>query len=104
MAVSQGAARGQDHAGGLAVEAEFLCRFHGRPDDQSRSRTFHGQADGRQDHRTEVEPSFDDLSSRRDRPVDPGSRETEQLVASVIESVSDPGAGSYAQVTILRLQ
>ena len=36
--------------------------------------------------------------------VDPGSRGTEQLVASVIESVSDPGAGSYARVTILRLQ
>ena len=40
----QGAARGQDHASGLAVEAKFLCRFHGRPNDQSRSRALHGQA------------------------------------------------------------
>ena len=39
---SKGSARGQDDACGLAVEAEFLCRFHGGPNDQSRSRTLHG--------------------------------------------------------------
>jgi hypothetical protein len=33
----KGSAHGEDHAGGLAVEAELLYRFHGRPDDQSRS-------------------------------------------------------------------
>ena len=42
--------------GGLAVEAEFLCRFHRRPHHQSRSRTLHGQAHGRQDHRGEGKP------------------------------------------------
>src|SRR6202521_1523536 len=46
-AVPQGSALGQDDACGLAVEAEFLCRFDRRPDHQSRSRTFHGQAHGR---------------------------------------------------------
>jgi len=53
--VPQGSALGQDDACGLAVEAEFLCRFDGRPDDQSRSRTLHGQAHGCQDHRSEGE-------------------------------------------------
>ena len=57
---------GQDHACGLAVEAEFLCRFHGRPNDQSRSRTLHGQAHGRQDHRGESEPPCADIATRRD--------------------------------------
>jgi len=57
----------------LAVEAELLCGFHGGPDDQSRSRTLHGQAHGRQDHRSEGEPFVADLSSRRNHDADPGS-------------------------------
>jgi pimeloyl-ACP methyl ester carboxylesterase len=64
---------------GLAVEAEFLCRFHGRPNDQSRSRTLHGQAHGRQDHRGEGQPPLADLPSRRDHRVDPRSRRTVRL-------------------------
>ena len=64
-AVPKGSARGQDHTGGLAVEAKLLCRFHGRPNDQSRSRALHGQAHGSQDHRGEGQPSLADLPSRR---------------------------------------
>ena len=45
----------EDHACGLAIEAELLCRFHGRPHHQSRSRTFHGQAHEREDYRSEGE-------------------------------------------------
>src|SRR6266436_2223342 len=69
----------RDFAGGLAVEAEFLRRFHGGPDDQSRSRTFHGEADGGEDHRSEGKPSLADLSSRRDHAADPGSRRPARL-------------------------
>jgi hypothetical protein len=74
-------AHGQDHACGLAVEAEFLCRFDGRPDDQSRSRTLHGQAHGRQDHRSEGESPVADIPTRRDHPVDPGSRRRASFLA-----------------------
>src|SRR5205823_11996943 len=68
-----------DHAGGLAVEAEFLCRFDGGPDDRSRSRTLHGQAHGCQDHRSEGKPSLADLSSRRNHEADPGSSRPARL-------------------------
>ena len=44
---------GQDHAGGMAIEAELLCRLDGRPHHQSGSRTLHGQAHGSKDHRSE---------------------------------------------------
>ena len=57
---------GPDDASGVAVEAEFLCRIHGGSDDQSRSRTFHGQAHGRQDHRIEVQSFVAHLTSARD--------------------------------------
>jgi hypothetical protein len=43
-------------------------------DIKGRSRTLHGQAHGRLDHRSEGEPSLADLSSRRDHPLDLGSR------------------------------
>jgi pimeloyl-ACP methyl ester carboxylesterase len=52
-AVPQGSAHWQDHARGLAIEAELLCGINGRPDHQSGPRAFHGQADGRPDHRGE---------------------------------------------------
>src|SRR5258705_348134 len=78
-AVPQGPALGQDDACGLAVEAEFLCRFDGRPDDQSRSRTLHGQAHGSQDHRSEGESPVADIPTGRHQPVDPGSRRTARL-------------------------
>jgi hypothetical protein len=42
-------------------------------------------AHGRQDHRSEGEPSLADLSSRRDRPVDPGSRRTARLADASLE-------------------
>jgi len=70
----KGSAHRQGHAGGLAVEAELLCRFHGGPDDQSRSRTLHGQAHGWcPDHRSQGKPSLADLPSRRSHEADPGS-------------------------------
>jgi pimeloyl-ACP methyl ester carboxylesterase len=78
-AVPKGSAHRQDHAGSLAVEAEFLCRFDRRPDDQSRSRTLHGQTHGRQDHRSEGEPPLADIPPRRDHPVDPRGRRTAGL-------------------------
>jgi hypothetical protein len=78
-AVPPGSAHGQDDACGLAVEAPFLCRFDGRPHDQPRSRTLHGQAPGRQDHRSESESPVADVPTRRDHPVDPGSRRTARL-------------------------
>src|SRR5262249_17426716 len=34
-AVPQGSAHWQDHASSMAIEAELLCRFNGRPNDQS---------------------------------------------------------------------
>src|SRR5215813_8273712 len=34
-AFPQGSAHWQDHASGMAIEAELLCRFNGRPNDQS---------------------------------------------------------------------
>ena len=57
----------------------YLRRFHGGPDDQSRSRTLHGQAHGRQDHRGEGQPSLADLPSRRNHAADPRSRGTASL-------------------------
>ena len=42
----------------MAIEAELVCRVHRRPDHQSGSRTLHGQAHGREDHRGEGEPCF----------------------------------------------
>jgi hypothetical protein len=78
-AVPPGSAHWQDDACGLAVEAPFLCRFDGRPHDQPRSRTLHGQAPGRQDHRSESESPVADVPTRRDHPVDPGSRRTARL-------------------------
>jgi len=62
-AIPKGPADGQNHARGLAVEAEFLCRFDRRSDDQSGPRTLHGQAHGCQDHRSEIKPSLADLPS-----------------------------------------
>ena len=82
-AVPKGSAHRQDHAGSLAVEAEFLCRFHRRPDDQSKSRTLHGQTHGRQDYRSEGEPPLADIPTRRDHPVDPGSRRTARLAGGL---------------------
>ena len=35
-AIPEGAAHRQDHERGLAIETELLCRFHRRPDHQSR--------------------------------------------------------------------
>ena len=62
----------QDQARGVAVEAELLCGVHRGPHHQSRSRTLHGQAHGRQDHRSEGEPRVADLAARHDREFDPG--------------------------------
>jgi len=50
-AVPEGSADGQDHTCSPAIEAEFLRRFHGRPDDQSGSGTLHGQTYGCEDRR-----------------------------------------------------
>jgi pimeloyl-ACP methyl ester carboxylesterase len=51
-AVPQGSAHGQNDAGGMAIEAELLCRLHRRPHNQSRPSALHGQADGGQDDRS----------------------------------------------------
>ena len=67
----KGSAHRQDDACGVAVEAEFLRRFDRRPDHQSRSRTLHGQAHGRQDNRGESEPPFADIATRHDHESDP---------------------------------
>ena len=40
---------------------------------------FMAKREGRQDHRSEGEPSVADLSTRRDHPVDPGGRRTTRL-------------------------
>ena len=56
-----------------------ITPFRPRTDDQSRPRTLHGQAHGRQDHRSEGEPSVADLSSRRDHAADPRGRRTASL-------------------------
>jgi hypothetical protein len=71
---------GKTDARGLAVEAELLCRFDGRPHDQSGSRALHGQAHGRQDHR--VKASHLSLISHPDEITQPhpGSRRTTRVV------------------------
>jgi len=48
-------------------------------DDRSGSGTVHGEADGRENHRGEVKPSFADLASGRDHPTHPGSRRTVRI-------------------------
>ena len=62
---------GQDHARGLAIEAELLCRLDRRPHHQSGSRTLHGQAHGRHHHRGEGQPPCADLAAGCDREFDP---------------------------------
>ena len=61
-AVPKGSAHRQDHARGMAIQAQLLRRFHGRPHHQSGPRALHGQADGRQDNRGEGQPSLADLA------------------------------------------
>ncbi len=61
-----------DHSGGLARQAQLLCRVDGGSDDQSGSGAVHGQAHGRQDDRGEIEPPVADLPARHDRQTDPG--------------------------------
>src|SRR6266404_4047047 len=51
----------RDFAGDLAVETEILRRFNRRPHDQSRSRTLHGQAHGRENDRSKGESSVADI-------------------------------------------
>jgi pimeloyl-ACP methyl ester carboxylesterase len=72
----------QDHARGLAIKAELLRRFDRGPHDQFGPRALHGQADGRQDHRGEGQPSLADLPSRRNRAADPRSRGTAGLTGA----------------------
>ncbi len=71
-ALLAGAATPLTSARGMAVEAEFLRRIHGGPDDRSRSRTLHGQANGSDDDRGEGKPSVAHLASAGDHRSDPG--------------------------------
>ena len=54
------------------TKPSFLCRFHPRPDDQSRPGALHGQADGREDDRDRGKPPGADLTPRCDHEPDPG--------------------------------
>ena len=56
----------------MAHQADFLCRFYTRPNDQSRSGALHGQADGREDDRDRGKPPGADLTPRCDHEPDPG--------------------------------
>ena len=64
-AVQQGAAVRQNHAGGLAHEAQLLCGINGRSHHQSGPRALHGQADGAA-KTIEVKASHLSLISRPD--------------------------------------
>jgi hypothetical protein len=52
----------QDNERRLAHQAHLLRRVYRGPDDQSRPRAFHGQADGCEDDRGQVEPPVADLT------------------------------------------
>jgi pimeloyl-ACP methyl ester carboxylesterase len=91
--VPQGAANRQDHERGLAVEAELLRRLHGGPHHQSGSRTLYGEADGRQDHRGDGEPSFTDFAPRGNYAPDPRSRGATSLTTQGLERSTKGAAG-----------
>jgi len=63
--------------------AEFLCRFHPRPDDQSRPGALYGQADGREDDRDRGKPPGADLTPRCDHEPDPGGTRGRGVTASM---------------------
>src|SRR5260370_38957043 len=56
----------------MAIEADLLRRFNGRPHDQPGPRALYGQADGSQDHRGKGKSPVPDLATRRDLAVDFG--------------------------------
>ena len=61
---------GDDHAGGLAVEAELVRHLHRRPDDRARATALHGRSDAGQDDRGEGQSSVPDLAAARDHASD----------------------------------
>ena len=75
--IQEGADYGKDDECRMAHQAELLCRFHRRPDHQSRSRTLHGQADGRKNDRGRGKPPCADLTARCDHEPDPGGGRTD---------------------------
>ena len=71
-AVQEVADDGKDDECCMAHQADFLCRFYTRPNDQSRPGALHGQADGREDDRDRGKPPGADLTPRCDHEPDPG--------------------------------
>ena len=98
----------QDDARGLAVEAEFLCRIHGGPDDRSRSRTLHGQAHGSDDDRGEGKPFVAHLASTGDHRSDPGRCRPPRIASEPDwprrRSVHSPGMLKPAAINVRRHQ
>src|SRR5437763_16610542 len=61
----------------MAIKAELVCRLRGRPYDQSRSRTLHGEAHEREADRGESKPSFPHIAARHDHEFDRGGGGTD---------------------------
>jgi hypothetical protein len=76
---------GKTAAAAWRSKPSFYAVSREGPDDQSRSRTVHGQAHGCQDHRSEGKPSLADLSSRRNHEADPGSGWPARLAGGAAE-------------------
>ena len=69
-AVQEAADDGKDDECCMAHQADLLCRFYTRPNDQSRPGALHGQADGREDD--------------RDRGKSPGADLTPDAITNLI--------------------